>query len=329
MTTAWLLDQIHDHLGAIRDKTTEIFNPSHVAQLQQPRQKPSIDQSLPRKHCSKLTAILASATDYLISSLHFMLTNHIHGHLSYIKPIIIPKGLRNIIFIAFHSNPIGGHFQHRMNISPHQVPLLPARHYSHVRDMVGRDVAKLLVQEQQTWHRDLINSQRPDPRIYEKGDIVFARRAVRSNALRGQVDKLMYSHTGPFRIITHLDSKAIGSDPFTEAGIKGFKPPQPLKASPVQFSDITATMDFHFPSIAELNADLFPFPWKEGECVIYLRDQPEEEIVSAMYQGPPPSADMHQPPEIPLLTSLFQRIIASMDKLFFIPTISGHQMHEE
>ncbi|EJK53537.1 hypothetical protein THAOC_27011, partial [Thalassiosira oceanica] len=37
--TAWLLDQIHDHLGAIRDKTTEIFNPSHVAQLQQPRQK--------------------------------------------------------------------------------------------------------------------------------------------------------------------------------------------------------------------------------------------------------------------------------------------------
>jgi hypothetical protein len=41
-----------------------------------------------------------------------------------------------------------------------------------------RDIAMLLVKEQRTWHRELINSRRRDPRIYHEGDIVFARRAT-------------------------------------------------------------------------------------------------------------------------------------------------------
>ncbi len=36
------------------------------------------------------------------------------------------------------------------------------------------------------------------------GDIVFARRAVRSDAARGQVDKLSYPFTGPWRIVSKL-----------------------------------------------------------------------------------------------------------------------------
>ena len=63
-----------------------------------------------------------------------------------------------------------------------------------------RQVAELLVREQRSYHRELINARRPDPRIYSIGDIVFARRAVKSDAARGTVDKLQYAFTGPWRV---------------------------------------------------------------------------------------------------------------------------------
>jgi hypothetical protein len=63
-----------------------------------------------------------------------------------------------------------------------------------------RQVADLLVREQRTYHRELINARRPDPRVYSVGDVVFARRAVKSDAARGKVDKLQYSFTGPWRV---------------------------------------------------------------------------------------------------------------------------------
>jgi hypothetical protein len=63
-----------------------------------------------------------------------------------------------------------------------------------------REVAMLLVQEQREWHRALINSRRRDPRVYLPGDIVFARRATRSDAARGRVGKLEYAFTGPWRV---------------------------------------------------------------------------------------------------------------------------------
>ena len=34
----------------------------------------------------------------------------VHGEATYVKLQVIPKGLRDVIFVAFHSNPIGGHF---------------------------------------------------------------------------------------------------------------------------------------------------------------------------------------------------------------------------
>jgi hypothetical protein len=56
----------------------------------------------------------------------------------------------------------------------------------------------------QCWHHELVNSQRRDPHVYREGDIVFSRRATRSNAARGLVDKLQYSFTGPWKVITSL-----------------------------------------------------------------------------------------------------------------------------
>ena len=41
-------------------------------------------------------------------------------------------------------------------------------------------------------------------------------------------------------------------------------------------------------------------------------------MVPAIYLGPPPSADRHQPPVIPPLSTLVTRIVASIDRLFFI-----------
>ena len=37
-----------------------------------------------------------------------------------------------------------------------------------------RAVAELLVKEHRDYHRELINAQRPNPRVYAIGDIVFA-----------------------------------------------------------------------------------------------------------------------------------------------------------
>jgi hypothetical protein len=63
-----------------------------------------------------------------------------------------------------------------------------------------------LVKEQQAYHREFINSQQPDPKLYSVGNIVFAPQAICSNANRGQVDKLTYPFTGPWRITAKLHS---------------------------------------------------------------------------------------------------------------------------
>jgi hypothetical protein len=67
-----------------------------------------------------------------------------------------------------------------------------------------REVAEVLVEEQCAYHREYINARRPDPQIYSVGNIVFARRAVRSNAAQEIVDKLQFAFTGPWRITALL-----------------------------------------------------------------------------------------------------------------------------
>jgi hypothetical protein len=67
-----------------------------------------------------------------------------------------------------------------------------------------REVAHLLVNGHRAYHRELINSRRPDPHTYSVGDIVFAHHAPRLDAAKGHVDKLTYTFTGPLRITALL-----------------------------------------------------------------------------------------------------------------------------
>jgi hypothetical protein len=85
----------------------------------------------------------------------------------------------------------------------------PGTVVSYSRELASRlgachQIATILVEEHRCWHRELVNSRRRDPRVYRKGDIVFSRQATRSNAARGLVDKLQYSFTVPWKIITSL-----------------------------------------------------------------------------------------------------------------------------
>ncbi len=67
-----------------------------------------------------------------------------------------------------------------------------------------RDIAHLLIQKQRAYHRELINSCRPDPRTYSVGDVVFAHHTVCSDSYKGRVDKLQYAYTGPWQIAAIL-----------------------------------------------------------------------------------------------------------------------------
>jgi hypothetical protein len=63
-----------------------------------------------------------------------------------------------------------------------------------------RQVAELLVREQCSYHCKLINARQPNSCIYSIGNIVFAQRAVKSDAAWGTVDKLQYPFTGPWHV---------------------------------------------------------------------------------------------------------------------------------
>ena len=67
-----------------------------------------------------------------------------------------------------------------------------------------QEVAKLIVEENRSYHRELINALQPDPHVYSVGNIVFARRAVRYDAKKGTIDKLQYEFTGPWRVTSVL-----------------------------------------------------------------------------------------------------------------------------
>ena len=86
----------------------------------------------------------------------------------------------------------------------------PASVTSYSRDLTTRlsafrEVTTLLVNEQRAYHREFINAQRPDPKLYSVGDTVFACRATRSDSGCGQVDKLIYPFTGPWLVMAKLD----------------------------------------------------------------------------------------------------------------------------
>ena len=74
----------------------------------------------------------------------------------------------------------------------------------------GRDIARELIHAHRAWHREYVNSKRPNPRLYAVGDSVFAKRAVKSNKKRGLVGKLMDAYTGPWSITSKLKGSSYG-----------------------------------------------------------------------------------------------------------------------
>ncbi len=58
--------------------------------------------------------------------------------------------------------------------------------------------------------------------------------------------------------------KAIDPNPFKDAGISGFLPPQPFKV-PAKFLKIGNHTDFQWPTLSELNDDVDEFPWSNNK----------------------------------------------------------------
>ena len=265
---------------------------------------------------------------------------------------------------------LGREFQFPVDFSTNkhvELTSTPATITSYSRDLANNlqashEIAKLLVEEQRAWHREYINARRPDPKIYSVGDVVFARRAVRSDASKGRVDKLSFAFTGPWRVVASLSgasyeiehcstktkekrhasdlspypiellplqpvdgadnqfsqiNRKFSSNPYIQAGIQGFDPPTPFHA-PLHFLFADGTMGFHWPTLAELNEELFPDIWALDQGLSLTLDDDGQPPLAGLYTGPPPAAPTYSAPDIPPANVLAQQIISSDDKLFFI-----------
>ncbi len=109
----------------------------------------------------------------------------------------------------------------------------------------------------------------------------------------------------------------ISNHPYKEAGIKGFF------WEATNFITTNDALTFKWPTLAELNKELFPYPWSHNkEFNAYLsNDSPS--TIPGFYIGPPPSAPNFIAPTIRPSAVLAQQIIKSSDKLFFISNSIG------
>jgi hypothetical protein len=116
----------------------------------------------------------------------------------------------------------------------------------------------------------------------------------------------------------------ISDHPYKEAGIKGFTPPNPFCVA-VNFITTTNALAFKWPTLAELNEELCPYPWSHNKKFNpYLPgDSASISIAPGVYTGPPPSTPHCITPAIPPAAILAQQIIQSSDKLFFISNQIG------
>ncbi len=110
--------------------------------------------------------------------------------------------------------------------------------------------------------------------------------------------------------------KPIGKSPFKEAGINGAE-------------CCGNFLDFHFPTLSELNNKFKPFPWlnDDKQCQFLLDDVIKEEPI--LYNGPPPSPAVIQAPPVPPTSLLIRSIIKSSDRLFFVSHSLGNLSIQE
>jgi hypothetical protein len=117
--------------------------------------------------------------------------------------------------------------------------------------------------------------------------------------------------------------KRIGKSPYKEAGIEGFTPPRPFQIAS-HYLTKGDYRDFHFPTLAELNEEISPFPWIDDDERIQVMSRDTIEDQPVLYTGPPPSRAVPPLPSAPPLSSLVAGIINSSDHLFFISHSLGH-----
>jgi hypothetical protein len=133
----------------------------------------------------------------------------------------------------------------------------------------------------------------------------------------------------PFKPLDSADSqygqlyKSIVKSPYKEAGIEGFKPPQPFQIA-THFLTKGNYRDFYFPTLAELNKKICPFPWINDKERIWVMSRDEIEEQPTLYTSPPLSRAVPSPPSAPPISSLVASIINSSDRLFFISHSLGN-----
>jgi hypothetical protein len=143
-TSSWIFDQVHSHLVYLHDANSELFSPNQFAAPAATIQtlfNGAICTRLPSKErwvqaytndtelCAvrDLTLNPSKITNKLLANINHnyrgplrqsliviknnMLFLHkpIFGTSSFTQLQLVPLELKNIIFIAFHTNPIGGH----------------------------------------------------------------------------------------------------------------------------------------------------------------------------------------------------------------------------
>lgn len=84
------------------------------------------------------------------------------GSDSYCQMRLVPRTLRKIIFIAFHANPIGGHLNHIRTFRNIRLRYFwPVKSYAKDQALLldnSRAVAKILLEEHRSYHKELINA---------------------------------------------------------------------------------------------------------------------------------------------------------------------------
>ena len=116
---------------------------------------------------------------------------------------------------------------------------------------------------------------------------------------------------GPDSRYSHLYREMI-ENPFADAGIEGFAPPQPFQ---VPYTTIDGVNSFHWPTLFDYNAELME---EAGINVDPNSYSIEDDDAIVVYTGPPPLPPLLESSGPPPLSTLVAAIVASPDKLFFI-----------
>ena len=169
-TSEWIFDQVHVHMMIVRDSNCELFSPNRVAAPAATIQSfvnGAIGTCLPSQsrwvaaynndtvctiirelvlHPGKICKSTLKEVHYVyrqpLRQSHIVIEGEmlifrepIRGIASYTRLQIVPVVLRDILFVAFHSNPIGGHLDtartlHRLRLRYHWPEM-----YSYIKRM--------------------------------------------------------------------------------------------------------------------------------------------------------------------------------------------------